>query len=116
MGPFAAESTASTGLSTHSHLLSTLPSPSPLTFAIVPDVAQPNAFDEAVRGVHGVIHTASPYQVHIEDNVKDLLEPAVKGTTEVLKAVAANAPNVKRVIITSSFAAINDPTNGSRPG
>lgn len=38
--------------------------------------------------------------------MKDFLDPAVKGTTGILKAIKANAPSVKRVTITSSFAAI----------
>lgn len=32
-----------------------------LSFAIVPDVAAPGGHDEAVKGVDGVIHTASPF-------------------------------------------------------
>lgn len=38
--------------------------------------------------------------------MKDFLDPAIKGTTGILKAIKAYAPSVKRVIITSSFAAI----------
>lgn len=38
--------------------------------------------------------------------MKDFLDPAIKGTTGILKAIKANAPTVKRVVITSSFAAI----------
>lgn len=38
--------------------------------------------------------------------MKDFLDPAIKGTTGILKAIKAYAPSVKRVVITSSFAAI----------
>lgn len=38
--------------------------------------------------------------------MKDFLDPAIKGTTGILKAIKAYAPTVKRVVITSSFAAI----------
>lgn len=38
--------------------------------------------------------------------MKDFLDPAIKGTTGILKAIKANAPTVKRVVITSSFASI----------
>lgn len=38
--------------------------------------------------------------------MKDFLDPAIKGTTGILKAIKAFAPTVKRVVITSSFAAI----------
>ena len=34
--------------------------------------------------------------------------PARKGTEEILKAVKANAPEVKRVVLTSSMAAVVD--------
>lgn len=42
------------------------------------------------------------------DPQKDLIDPAVNGTTGILKAIAASAPSVKRVVVTSSFAAILD--------
>lgn len=87
-----------------------------LSFAIVQDITTPGAFDEAVKGVDGVIHTASPFFLSVEDNVRDLLDPAIKGTTEILQSVAAHAPQVKRVVITSSFAAILTVTDGLRPG
>ena len=38
-----------------------------------------------------------------------MLDPAIVGTTGILKAVKAHAPSVKRVVITSSFASILDP-------
>lgn len=41
--------------------------------------------------------------------MKDFLDPAIKGTTGILKAIKAYAPTVKRVVITSSFAAIVNP-------
>lgn len=85
-----------------------------LDFAIVEDMAQPNAFEKAVVSdppFEAVIHTASPYHFNATDDqkIKELLDTALRGTTGILKAVKANAPTVKRVIITSSFAAIVDP-------
>ena len=38
----------------------------------------------------------------------EFLQPAVKGTSEILKSVKAHAPTVKRVVITSSCAAVVD--------
>lgn len=87
-----------------------------LTTVVVPDITVPGAFDAAVKDVSGVIHTASPFVFAVEDNEKDLLDPAIKGTTRVLEAVAAHAPQVKRVVVTSSFAAILDPMQGLRVG
>ena len=87
-----------------------------LEFAIVDDFTAPGAFDEAVKGVHGVIHTASPFVLEVNDNKKDLLDPAIKGTTSLLESIVKNASDVKRVVITSSFAAVLDIKQGLRPG
>jgi nucleoside-diphosphate-sugar epimerase len=89
---------------------------SQLSFVIVPDISTPNAFDEAVKGVDGVIHTASPFVLNVKDNKTDLLDPAINGTLNILNAVHQYAPTVKRVVITSSFASILDLSKGNRPG
>ncbi|PYH44087.1 SDR family oxidoreductase [Aspergillus saccharolyticus JOP 1030-1] len=86
-----------------------------LSFAIVQDIAQPGAFDEAVKGVQGIIHTASPFQFRVEDNERDLLQPAIRGTRSLLEATQHHAPQVKRVVLTSSFAAINHLRKGYWP-
>ena len=52
----------------------------------------------------------------VNDNENDLLIPAIKGTTNILEAVKKNAPKVKRVVITSSFASIVNLHEGLRPG
>ncbi|KAK6812539.1 hypothetical protein RU639_011579 [Aspergillus parasiticus] len=54
-----------------------------LSFAIVEDISQPGAFNEAVEGVDGIIHTASPFQTSVQDNKWDLLWPAINGTTSI---------------------------------
>jgi len=91
---------------------------SKLDFRIVPDIAVAGAFDEAVKipGLEAVIHTASPFHFNVTDTKKDLLDPAIIGTTGVLAAIKKNAPSVKHVVITSSFAAIVDGAKGLRPG
>ncbi|KAI4189080.1 MAG: hypothetical protein LQ348_003847 [Seirophora lacunosa] len=89
-----------------------------LDFVYVPDIAQEGAFDEAVKSdppFEWVIHTASPFHFNITDTQKDLLDPAIIGTTGILKAIKKNAPTVKRVVITSSFAAVFSPKVGNRP-
>ena len=40
----------------------------------------------------------------VEDGQRDLVDPAVKGTKNVLSAVAKSLDSVKRVVLTSSFA------------
>ena len=77
-----------------------------LSFAIVPDVETKGVFDKAVEGVDGVIHTASPFVMEVENNERHLLQPALQGTKNILESISAHAPQVKRVVITSSFAAI----------
>ena len=47
---------------------------------------------------------------------QDLLDPAIIGTTGILKSIKKSAPSVKRVVITSSFAAIINPSKGNWPG
>lgn len=87
---------------------------SKLSYVIVKDIAQETAFDEAVKSdppFEAVLHTASPFHFNVTDPKKDLLDPAIIGTTGILKAVKKSAPTVKRVVITSSFASIIDPAN-----
>lgn len=69
------------------------------------------AFDEAVISdppFEAVIHTASLYHYNVTDNQYDILDPAINGTTGILEAIIKSAPSVKRVVITSAFAAIVD--------
>ena len=79
-----------------------------------------DSFDEAVKGVDGIIHVASPLPFKTEDPEKDLLLPAINGTLGVLKSAhkynQSNERKIKRVVITSSFASCFDPSKGSRPG
>ncbi|KAF2724988.1 NAD(P)-binding protein [Polychaeton citri CBS 116435] len=89
-----------------------------LDFALVEDIAQPGAFDEAVKSdppFEAVIHTASPFHFNVKDVQKELLDPAIVGTTGVLKSIKKSAPTVKHVVITSSFASIIDASKGSWP-
>jgi len=89
-----------------------------LDFAIVEDIAQPDAFEKAVISdppFEAVIHTASPFHFNVTDTKKDLLDPAIIGTTGILRAIKKSAPTVKRVVITSSFAAIVN-VRGQPPG
>ncbi|KAF6822955.1 ketoreductase [Colletotrichum plurivorum] len=81
-----------------------------LDTVIVPDIAADGAF--AALGSHGleaVIHVASPFHYNVTDPKKDLIDPAVLGTTGVLKAIKESCPGVKRVVVTSSFAAVMNP-------
>ncbi|GMI65957.1 hypothetical protein like AT5G19440 [Hibiscus trionum] len=65
------------------------------------------SFDSAVEGCIGVFHAASPcfYSSAVKDQQAEMVEAAVKGTLNVLRACAKVA-SIKRVIITSSLAAV----------
>lgn len=56
------------------------------------------------QGADYVFHTASPFIRDVTDPKKQLIEPAVGGTKNVLSSVAKNTDSIKRVILTSSFA------------
>ncbi|KAM5441269.1 Glycine-rich RNA-binding protein 2, mitochondrial [Microsporum ferrugineum] len=87
-----------------------------LDFVVVEDIAQPNAFEKAVISeppFEAVIHTASPFHFRTSNARKELLAPAINGTSGILHAIKKSAPSVKRVVVTSSFAAIIDPSKPS---
>lgn len=74
----------------------------------------PGSFDQAVAGAECVIHTASPYVIDAPDPQLDLVDPAVNGTRNVLEACAKSS-SVRRVVYTSSMAAITDEPDPVRP-
>ena len=59
---------------------------------------------EAVAGCDTVLHVASPFPSAPPDDEQALIEPAVDGTLRVLRAAAA--AGVRRVVLTSSVAAV----------
>ncbi len=69
------------------------------------DLLEPGSYADAMRGCELVFHTASPFTLDVADPVKDLIEPAELGTRNVLEQ-ADRTPSVKRVVVTSSCAAI----------
>jgi len=69
------------------------------------DLLEPGAYTEAMQGCELVYHTASPFTLDVKDPKKDLIEPAEQGTANVLNS-AKEVNSVKRVVVTSSCAAI----------
>lgn len=70
------------------------------------NLRKPGSFDDAVADCDAVIHCASPFFFHgVTDPDKQLLEPAVGGTLNVLESCAKQS-SVKRVVVTSSIAAV----------
>ena len=74
-----------------------------LTF-VAADLNQDAGWAEAVDGCDYVQHVASPFPLAQPKDENDLIRPAVDGTLRVLRA--ARDADVKRVVLTSSFAAI----------
>ncbi|PWA88945.1 bifunctional polymyxin resistance protein, ArnA [Artemisia annua] len=68
-------------------------------------LAEDGSFDSAVNGCICVFHTASPVQFIVDDPQAQLIDPAVKGTLNVLKS-ASKVPSLKRVVFTSSISAV----------
>lgn len=70
------------------------------------DLMKKGSFAEAMAGCELVIHTASPFKITgIKNAQKELVEPAMEGTRNVLETVNSTE-SVKRVVLTSSVAAI----------
>lgn len=80
-------------------------------YELVPDLSSKGAFDEALKKhpeVTVFLHTASPVTVSASDLEKDILIPAQNGTLSALEGVYKYAPQVKRLVVTSSYVAIWD--------
>jgi dihydroflavonol-4-reductase len=68
------------------------------------DLLSDDGWDAAMEGVDAVIHTASPFPLVQPKNADDLIRPAVDGALRALRA--AKAASVRRVVLTSSVAAV----------
>ncbi|KAL6853601.1 hypothetical protein ACP4OV_019630 [Aristida adscensionis] len=68
------------------------------------DLVDPASARAAVDGARGVFHLASPVTLQTQDPEKEVLEPAVKGTLNVLRA--AKDCGVSRVVLMSSKSAM----------
>lgn len=83
-----------------------------LQFEIVPDIQLEGVFDKLFiehKDIDFVLHTASPFSFGLEGSFDDVyLKPAVNGTLNVLKSIKNFASQVKKVVITSSMAAIDN--------
>jgi nucleoside-diphosphate-sugar epimerase len=79
------------------------PSTDALSF-FTADLGDDAGWAEAARGSDYVLHVASPLPSHVPDDENELIGPAREGTLRVLRA--AREAGVKRVVVTSSFAAI----------
>ncbi|MCV9997253.1 aldehyde reductase [Pararhizobium sp. YC-54] len=75
-----------------------------LSFAVA-DLMADAGWDAAFAGASNIIHTASPFPSRIPKHEDDLILPAREGTLRVLRA--AKEAGVRRVVLTSSIAAVS---------
>jgi len=68
------------------------------------DLTSDAGWAEAAAGCTHVWHVASPFPARVPDDENEVIEPAVDGTLRVLRA--ARAAGVRRVVLTSSLAAV----------
>lgn len=72
------------------------------------DLESDAGWAEAVDGVTALMHTASPFLIAQPKDPAQVIRPAVEGTERVLKAAAR--AGVRRVVLTSSIAAVLNAT------
>lgn len=71
----------------------------------IADLLKDEGWPEALANVALVLHVASPFPATQPADENELIRPAVEGTLRVLRAAKA-AGTVKRVVVTSSVAAV----------
>ncbi|MCB9641637.1 MAG: SDR family oxidoreductase [Myxococcales bacterium] len=73
------------------------------------DLTVPGSLDDAVKGCEWVCHVASAVKLTAKDPQKEIVDVAVHGTEQIMEA-CRKAKEVKRLVITSSVAAIYNET------
>lgn len=68
------------------------------------DILDPVSVKQAMKNVDYCLHVASPFKLDVKNPMKELVEPAVQGTTNIIDA--ASEAKVKRVVQTSSSTAV----------
>jgi dihydroflavonol-4-reductase len=69
------------------------------------DLEHDGSFDQAFAGCDWVCHTATPVSFNPKDPRRDVIDPSVEGTLNVLRS-AERAGSVRRIALTSSVAAV----------
>ena len=71
------------------------------------DLLKPRSYDSAIAGCERVVHAAAAVRIAAKNPQREIVEPTVRGTRNVLESVR-RAGSVARVVMTSSVAAIED--------
>ena len=69
------------------------------------DLLEEGSYLKAMEGCSVVFHTASPFNLKVTDNQRGFVDPALKGTRNVLDSVN-KTETVKRVVLTSTCLAM----------
>lgn len=69
------------------------------------DLLSAGSYDEAMADCRIVFHTASPFTLDVRDPQTQLIDPALRGTQNILDSVERTT-TVERLVLTSSCAAI----------
>jgi len=78
------------------------------------DLTEEGSFDKAIEGCQGVLHVASPVIIGlVTDPQKELIDPAVNGTLNVLHSCEKH-PEVEKIVLTSSVVTCNNGPNYER--
>lgn len=80
-------------------------------FVVTKDITAPGAYDEAFKAypaIKYVIHTASAVVLAADDFQKDVIDPSVKGTINLLNAAKVYG-SVKKIVFSSSISSMMQP-------
>lgn len=77
------------------------------------DLMQPETLRSAAEGVDGLFQVAAVYQTHAKDPQREIIEPSITGGMNMLRA--AKAAGVKKVVFTSSVAAVGSDAPADKP-
>ncbi|KAF1973563.1 NAD(P)-binding protein [Bimuria novae-zelandiae CBS 107.79] len=76
----------------------------------VPDITVDGAFDEAVKGVTGIAHLATPVAFDFPDGPEPVMKAAIQGTQTILNSALKAGPQLKSFVVLSSIAAVRNLT------
>ena len=71
----------------------------------MPDITVEGAFDNSLKDVTYIEHIASPLPQPTDNPERDIIAPAIHGTTSILNS-ALRTPSIRRIVITSSLVAV----------